>query len=80
MLLVAIDTFSKWPEVHIVSSTSAKQTIEKLQSIFAIHGVPIVLVSDNSSPFQSEEFKSFVAANRIVHRRVPPTILQPKTW
>ena len=29
VLLVAIDVFSKWPEVHIVSSTSAKQTILK---------------------------------------------------
>ena len=72
VLLVAIDVFSKWPEVHIVSSTSAKQTIEKLQLIFAIHGLPITLVSDNGSPFQSEEFKSFVEANGIVHHRVPP--------
>ena len=55
-----------------MSSTSAKQTIEKLQLIFAIHGLPITLVSDNGSPFQSEEFKSFVEANGIVHHRVPP--------
>ena len=72
VLLVAIDVFSKWPEVQVVSSTSAKQTIEKLQSIFAIHGLPITLVSDNGPPFQSDEFKSFVEANGIVHRRVPP--------
>ena len=72
VLLVAIDVFSNWPEVQVVSSTSAKQTIEKLQSIFAIHGLPITLVSDNGPPFQSDEFKSFVEANGIVHRRVPP--------
>ena len=30
------------------------------------------MVSDNGSPFQSEEFKSFVEANGIVHHRVPP--------
>ena len=34
LLLVAIDVFSKWPEVHVVSYTSAKHTIEKLQSVF----------------------------------------------
>jgi len=72
VLLVAIDVFSKWPEVHVVSSTSAKQTIEKLKSVFAIHGLPMIIVSDNGSPFQSEEFKSFVEANGILHRRVPP--------
>ena len=40
LLLVAIDIFSKWLEVHVVSSTSAKQTIEKLQSVFTIYGLP----------------------------------------
>ena len=79
---MAIDVFSKWPEVHVVSSTLVKQSIE---IIFAIHGLPIALVSDNHSPFQSEKFKSFVEANGIVHRRVPPyhpaSIMgQPKTW
>ena len=72
VMLVAIDVYSKWPEVHVVNSTSAKQTIEKLQSVFAVHGSPVILVSDNGSPFQSEEFKSFVEANGILHRRVPP--------
>jgi len=32
LLLVAVDTFSKWPEVFAVSSTSAAQTAEKLKS------------------------------------------------
>lgn len=67
MILVATDVFSKWPEVHVENSSSAKQTIEKLQSLFAIYGLPVILVSDyhNGSPFQSEEFKSFVEANGI---------------
>jgi len=56
LLLVAIDAFSKWPEVFLVSSTSASQTMDKLQIIFATHGLPITLVSDNGSPFSSMEF------------------------
>ena len=72
VLLVAIDVFSKWPEVHVVSSISAKHTIEKLLSVFAIHGLPMILLSDNGSPFQSDGFKSFVEANGILHRRVTP--------
>ena len=72
LLLVAVDAYSKWPEVHIVSLTSAQQTIDKLRQIFACHGLPATLVSDNGSPFQSTEFQLFVAANGILHRKVPP--------
>ena len=57
LLLVATDVFSKWPEVHLVSSTSAQQTIEKLRAMFAIHGIPMMIVSDNGPPFTSREFK-----------------------
>ena len=52
-LLVTIDAYSKWPEVHIVPSTSARPTIDKLRTIFATHGLPMTLVSDSGSPFQS---------------------------
>ena len=72
LLLVAIDAYSKWPEVHVVSSTSAQQTIDKLRGMFACHGLPTTLVFDNGSPFQSAEFHKFMTANGILHRRVPP--------
>jgi len=72
LLLVAVDAYSKWPEVHIVSSTSAQQTIDKLRYNFACYGLPATLISDNGSPFQSTEFQKFVIANGIVRRRVPP--------
>ena len=71
-MLIAIDAYSKWTEVHIVPSTSAQATIDKLRMIFAIHGIPMTLVSDNGSPFQSAEFHKFMIANGIVHRHVPP--------
>ena len=72
LLLVAMDTYSKWPDVHIVSSTSAQQIINKLHQMLACHGLPVTLVSDNGSPFQSTEFQQFVAANGILHQTVPP--------
>jgi hypothetical protein len=53
-MLVVIDAYSRFPEVEIVSSTSAKSTILKLERIFATHGIPKVLKSDNGPPFQSQ--------------------------
>ena len=57
LLLIAIDAFAKWLEVHVVSSISASQTIDKLRAIFATHGVPVTIVSDNKPPFTSSQFE-----------------------
>ena len=72
MLLVAVDTFSKWPEVFVVTSTLPAYTTDKLRVMFATHGLPLMLVSDNGPPFSSTEFHHFVSRNGISHRRVPP--------
>ena len=72
LLFVAVDALSKWPEVFIVNSTSASQTIDKLRTVFATHGLSVTLVSDNGPPFSSSVFKEFMDYNGIVHRRVPP--------
>ena len=68
--LVVIDAYSRFPEVDIVTSTSAMSTIPKLERIFATHGLPDVLKSDNGPPFQSNEFKQFMKENGIKHQRI----------
>ena len=42
-------------------------TINKLRDIFAIHGIPEQLVSDNGSGFTSNEFSQFMEQNGINH-------------
>ena len=46
-LTVVIDKYSCFPEVEIVTSTSAKSTISRLIAIFSRQGIPDVLKSDN---------------------------------
>ena len=46
-LLVVIDRYSRFPEVEIVSSTKAPVIIPRLDKIFAVHGIPAILRSDN---------------------------------
>ena len=38
---------SKWLEVVVVPSTTSAATTKALRSIFATHGLPEILVSDN---------------------------------
>lgn len=72
MFLLVIDAHSKWLEVIIVPSITAKSTVEKLRSIFATHGLPETIVSDNGPAFVSEEFQRFVQRNGIKHIRTAP--------
>ena len=67
MLLVAVDATSKWMETHIMSSTTSTAKVNKLREIFAQHGLPEVLVSDNAANFISKEFETFIRKNGVVH-------------
>ncbi|XP_037566386.1 uncharacterized protein K02A2.6-like [Dermacentor silvarum] len=50
-LLVVIDAFSKWIEAVPISTPSAEATISCLRVMFATHGLPDVVVSDNGPAF-----------------------------
>jgi len=67
MLLVVVDAHSKWPEVKVMSSTTASKTIEVLREIFARQGLPAQLVSDNGPQFTSAEFAEFLRKNGVRH-------------
>jgi hypothetical protein len=59
-------------EVQVVHSATSTATIEKLRMIFATNGIPDTIVSDNGTPFTSEEFESFTKKNGIRHIRISP--------
>ena len=72
MFLVDMDAYSKWLEVHRMKSITSTATIEKLREMFATHGLPATVVSDNGSNFTSSEFQEFMKKNGIKHIKVAP--------
>ena len=72
MFLIVIDSHSKWMEVKAMTSATAKSTITQFRSIFATHGLPEILVTDNGTAFTSTEFQDFLKANGIRHVRSAP--------
>ena len=70
--LVLVDSHSKWIEVKLMKSTTSERTIDELRLIFADHGLPEEVVSDNGPQFISAEFAEFMSKNGIKHTLVPP--------
>ena len=71
-LLVAIDDYSRYPEVEILKSTSSKSTIPKLDKIFSGFGVPKEVKTDNGPPFNSADFRMFAEYLGFSHRKITP--------
>ena len=71
-IMVVTDEFSRFPEVEILTSTSARAVIPKLDAIFARQGIPDILKSDNGPPFNGHEFKNFSDYLGFKHRRITP--------
>eukprot|EP00117_Sycon_ciliatum_P040119 scpid58584/ scgid29536/ Uncharacterized protein K02A2.6 len=67
MWLIVVDAHSKWPEVLPMNSTTAPVTVRRLREVFAQHGLPDQIVSDNGPQFTSDEFRRFTEANGITH-------------
>ena len=70
-LFVAVDETSKYPEVHVTHSSSAATAITHLNQMFATHGIPEVITSDNV-PFGSGEFTAWCKQMGIKHRKITP--------
>lgn len=69
-VVVLTDYYSRWPEVKILQSVTSENILKWLLSVFATHGFPDEIKSDNASYFVSNEFKSTLASWGIEHKTV----------
>ncbi len=73
MWLIVVDAYSKWLEViPMKNNTTTKATVDTLRLLFAAHGLPIQLVSDNGPQYTSEEFRTFCTRSGIKHTLTAP--------
>jgi transposase InsO family protein len=68
--LVAIDKRTRYSEVGRTMSTSFHQMKEKLKTIFANHGIPRQIESDNRPSFQSKDFEELAEEEGFHHHCV----------
>ena len=59
-IVVVVDEFSRFPEVELLTSTSAKAVVPKLDAVFSRQGVPDILKSDNGPPLMGMSSKTLL--------------------
>ena len=70
--LLLVDYYSNYPEIAKLASLSSSNVILHMKSIFARHGIPRVLVSDNATCYASRSFKMFADEFNFEHRTSSP--------
>ena len=69
-ILVVVDYYSRYYEVDILKSTVDSKVISRLEEMFARHGLPESLTSDNGPQFISAEFAEYMVQQGIRHHKV----------
>ena len=70
--LLAVDYLSKYPEIARLTSTTSLAVINVLKSLFARHGIPECVRSDNGPQYSSREFSRFAESYGFQHLTSSP--------
>ena len=66
---IFVDYYYRFIEIALLpSSPSSINTIQRMKSIFARHGIPEIVISDNGPQYSSKEFKEFAKGYRFTHQ------------
>ena len=72
-IIVLVDAFTRWVELYPSASTDAKSAADALiATIFARHGLPAVVRSDNGSQYANELIEKLLDVLKVKHHRVIP--------
>lgn len=65
--LVLVDSYSGWFDMESMMDTSSRMVIKKMKRLFASHGIPETLLTDNGPQFVSHEFEQFAQDWNFIH-------------
>ncbi|XP_049276043.1 uncharacterized protein K02A2.6-like [Rhipicephalus sanguineus] len=65
--VLLVDYRSRFPEVISLRSTTALAVINAVKSVFARHGIPRLVRSDNGPQFAAKEFSAFAKSYGFCH-------------
>ena len=74
--LLTVDYFSRYPEVRQLTTTSSAAVISASKAVFAKHGIPETVRSDNGPQYSSHEFARFASTYEFKHITSSPRFPQ----
>ena len=57
--VLVVDYFSRYCEFGVLRNSKSQEVIDHLKAVFARHGIPETVVSDNGPQYSSAEFSKF---------------------
>ncbi|KAL5510119.1 hypothetical protein EMCRGX_G005608 [Ephydatia muelleri] len=70
--LLLVDYYSRYVEIRILENTTSATVIHHTKSIFARHGIPAIIISDNGPQYTAKEFQKFTKEWGIKHTTTSP--------
>ena len=70
--LLLADYYSRYIEIAKLDRTMTAEVIRRMKSIFARHGIPEVVVSDNGPQYSSQAFREFTKDYQFRHETSSP--------
>ena len=70
--LITVDYYSRWVEIKRLTTQTAKSVIAASKELFATHGIPDIVISDNGPCFSAVSFQEFAASYGFVHTTSSP--------
>ena len=64
---MAFSSQLNYPELAMLTNTTAQQVIKHTKAIFARHGLPVTVVSDNGPQFSSQDYRDFAETYGFEH-------------
>ena len=71
-ILGIIDASTRWPEIHIIRSTSSETIVRCMNKTFATHGFPSEIITDNAPNLISVDIKDYCNEKGIIHKSSIP--------
>ena len=70
--LLLVDYYSRYIEIALLSRPTAAEVITHLKSIFARHGIPELVMSDNGPQYSCDAFSEFAREYQFRHLTSSP--------